>query len=202
MTTKLGTCLEGELVSLLRAGHEPALAELFRRFETKLYTYALKFSRQQELAEEILQDVFVSLWEYRAEIDTSLPISALLYRMTRNKILNALRQETRLARQRKTYSFSMEVSRDLTEERVVLNDYHRIMDRAIENLPTQRRSIFKMNHLDGMSYDEIAGALGISRNTVRNQMIKSMKYVRGFLSANVDLNINVIIVLHLVTYLA
>ncbi|MBT1708474.1 RNA polymerase sigma-70 factor [Fulvivirgaceae bacterium PWU5] len=202
MTTKLGTCLEGELVSLLIAGHEPALAELFRRFEAKLYTYALKFARQQELAEEILQDVFVSLWEYRAEIDTSLPLSALLYRMTRNKILNALRQETRLAQQRKTYSFSMEVSRDLTEERVVLNDYHRIMDKAIENLPKQRRSIFKMNHLDGMSYDEIAETLGISRNTVRNQMIKSMKYVRDFLSANVDLNINTIIVLHLLTYLA
>lgn len=202
MTTKLATCLEGELVSLLRAGQEPALAELFRRFEARLYAYALKFTRQQELAEEILQDVFVSLWEYRAEIDTSLPLGALLYRMTRNKILNVLRQETRLARQRKTYSFSMEVSRDLTEERVVLNDYHRIMDKAIENLPTQRRSIFKMNHLDGMSYDEIAETLGISRNTVRNQMIKSMKYVRDFLSANVDLNINMIVVLHLLTYLA
>jgi RNA polymerase sigma-70 factor (ECF subfamily) len=194
--------LEGELVSLLKVGHEPALAELFRRFEGKLYTYSLKFTRQQELAEEILQDVFVSLWEYRAEIDTSLPLGALLYRMTRNKILNALRQETRLAEQRKTYSFSMEVSRDLTEERVVLNDYHRIMDKAIENLPKQRRSIFKMNHLDGMSYDEIAETLGISRNTVRNQMIKSMKYVRDFLSANVDLNINTILVLHLLTFLA
>jgi RNA polymerase sigma-70 factor (family 1) len=202
MSMKLGNCLEAELVSLLMAGHEPALAELFRRYEVKLYTYVSRFSKNPELAEEILQDVFVSLWEYRETIDPTMPLGALLYKISKNKILNAVRQESRMVQVHKAYGLSMEVSRDLTEEKVFLNDYQRIMDTAIANLPRQRRSIFQMNHQEGKTYDEIAATLGISRNTVRNQMIKSLKYIRDFLNANFDLNINSLILIHLVTLLA
>jgi RNA polymerase sigma-70 factor (family 1) len=202
MRKNLGNYSEVELVSLLKTGHEPALAELFRRYELKLYKYAMRFLRRAELAEETLQDVFVSLWEYREQLDSELSVSPLLYKITKNKILNVIRHESRLQQQRKVYSLSMEVSRDLTEEKVVLDDYQRMMDRAIENLPRQRRSIFKMIHQEGKSYEEIAITLGISRNTVRNQMIKSLKYVRDFLNTNVDLNINTVILFHLLTYLA
>lgn len=183
------------------AGFEPALAELFKRYEVKLYTYVSKFSKNSELAEEILQDVFVSLWEYRETIDPAIPLGALLYKIAKNKILNAVRQETRMAAVHKDYSFSMEVSRHLTEEKVIQNDYDRMVDTAIANLPRQRRSIFRMNHQEGKTYDEIAAALGISRNTVRNQMIKSLKYIRNFLNTNLDLNINSL-VLFLLTWLA
>ena len=182
--------MEAELVTLLMASHEPALAELFTRYEVRLYTYVCRFSKNPELAEEILQDVFVSLWEYRETIDPAIPLGALLYKIAKNKILNAVRQETRMVQLHKAYGLSLEVSRDLTEEKVFQNDYQRIMDTAIANLPRQRRSIFRMNHQEGKTYDEIAAALGISRNTVRNQMIKSLKYVRDFLNANFDLNIN------------
>lgn len=188
------------MVALLMAGHEPALAELFRRYEVKLYTYVVKFSKSPELAEEILQDVFVSLWEYRETIEPALPLGALLYKIAKNKILNAVRRESRMAEVHKAYSLSMEVSRDFTEEKVFQNDYQRIMDKAIGNLPRQRRSIFQMNHQEGKTYDEIAATLGISRNTVRNQMIKSLKYIRDFLNANFDLNINAVVLIHLLTY--
>jgi len=198
---KLRNCLEAELVILMMASHEPALAELFRRYEVKLYAYVSRFSKNPDLVEEILQDVFVSLWEYRATIDPAMPLGALLYKISKNKILNAVRQESRMVQVHKAYSLSMEVSRDLTEEKVIQNDYQRIMDKAIANLPRQRRSIFRMNHQEGKTYDEIAATLGISRNTVRNQMIKSLKYVRDFLNANFDLNINSYILL-LLTLLA
>jgi RNA polymerase sigma-70 factor (ECF subfamily) len=197
MRIKLGNCLEAELVSLLMAGFEPALAELFRRYEVKLYTYVYKFSKNQELAEEILQDVFVSLWEFRETIDPTMPLGALLYKIAKNKILNAVRRESRLAQVHKDYGLTMEVSRDLTEEKVVQNDYDRMVNTAIDNLPRQRRSIFRMNHQEGKTYDEIAAVLGISRNTVRNQMIKSLKYVRNFLITNLDLNINSFVLLSL-----
>jgi len=190
MSMKLRNCLEAELVTLLMASHEPALAELFRRYEVRLYTYVSRFSKNPELAEEILQDVFVSLWEYRQTINPAMPLGALLYKIAKNKILNAVRQETRIVQLHKTYSLSMEVSRDLTEEKVFQNDYQRLIDTAIANLPRQRRSIFRMNHQEGKTYDEIAATLGISRNTVRNQMTKSLKYIRDFLNANFDLNIN------------
>ncbi len=193
MNNKNAPHSEVELVSLLKTGHEPALAEIFRRYEAKLYVYALRFSKDRELTEEILQDVFVSLWEYREEINIEIPVSALLYKIIKNKLLNAIRQETRMQSRRKEYSTFMEISRDLTEEHVLLNDYHEMIDRAINSLPRQRRSIFRMNHEEGKSYDQIADALGISKNTVRKQMVKSIKYVRDFLKINLKLNVNAIV---------
>lgn len=193
MNNKITIYSEAELVSLLKAGHEPALAEIFRRYEIKLYIYAVRFLKDKELTEEILQDVFVSLWEYREEINTTIPLGALLYKIVKNKLLNAIRQENRMQLRRKEYSAFIEVSRDLTEEHVLLNDYNAIVEKAINSLPRQRRSIFRMNHQEGKSYDQIAEALGISKNTVRKQMVKSIKYVRDFLNTHVKLNVNAVV---------
>jgi RNA polymerase sigma-70 factor (ECF subfamily) len=187
MKTKLSSYSEHELVTLLKSGSEPAFKELFVRFEQKLYHYTLKFTRSKEATEEILQDIFIKLWEYRENLDTTLSFNALMFRIAKNNILNYLRNESRQMSMRKEYSFSMEAMRNSTEEKIFFEEYIRMTDRAIDNLPAQRRSIFKMSRYEGKSYEEIAGVLGISKDTVRLQIIKSLKSLKKSMVTYVDM---------------
>lgn len=172
---------------MLKDGSESALEELFARFEQKVFAYTLKFTRSKELAEETLQDIFIKLWEYREKLDLSLSFNALIYKIAKNVILNYLRQESRQLLFKKEYSLTAESMRNFTEEKIFFEEYQQMTDRAIGHLPTQRQAIFKMSRNEGKSYEEIAATLGISKNTVRIQIIKSLKSIREFMLLNADI---------------
>ncbi|AYB31916.1 RNA polymerase sigma-70 factor [Chryseolinea soli] len=180
-------CSEYELVTLLKEGSEPALKELFLRFEQKILLYVFRLTRSHEVAEEILQDTFVKLWECRESLDMSLSFSAFVYKIAKNRILNYLRSNTAQVAMKKAYSLSMVTSRNATEEQIFFNEYVQIADRAIDCLPPQRKSIFKMSRNEGKSYEEIAVTLGISKNTVRVQIVQSLKDIRRFMSLHSDI---------------
>lgn len=187
MKKKLSVYSENELVSMLKEGNESALEELFRRFEQKVFAYAFRFTRSKELAEETLQDIFIKVWEYREKLDVSLSFNALIYKIAKNTILNYLRRESRQLMFRKEYGMSMESMRNFTEEKIFFEEYQQMTDRAIDHLTAQRQAIFKMSRNEGKSYEEIAAALGISKNTVRLQIIQSLKCIREFMVLNADI---------------
>lgn len=175
-----------ELITFLKSGKEPAFQELFYRYENKVYLYALKLTLSREAARELTHDIFIKVWEYREKIDENMAFSSLLFRIARNHILNHLRDQGRQLALQREYTSSIEESRNSTEEAVTWQEYLQATDRAIEQLPRQRRSIFTMSRKEGKSYDEIAEALGISRNTVRIQMIKSLKFIRKYIVVYLD----------------
>lgn len=187
MKKKLSVYSENELVSMLKEGNESALEELFRRFEQKVFAYAFRFTRSKELAEETLQDIFIKVWEYREKLDVSLSFNALIYKIAKNTILNYLRRESRQLMFRKEYGLSMESMRNFTEEKIFFEEYQQMTDRAIDHLSAQRQVIFKMSRNEGKSYEEIAATLGISKNTVRLQIIQSLKCIREFMVLNADI---------------
>ncbi|MBL0745603.1 RNA polymerase sigma-70 factor [Chryseolinea lacunae] len=187
MKKNLRNCSEYELVTLLKEGSEPALKELFLRFEQKILLYVFRLTRSHEVAEEILQDTFIKLWEYRENLDVTLSFSAFVYKIAKNRILNYLRANTTRVALKKEYSLSMVTSGNATEEQIFFDEYVRIADRAIDCLPPQRKSIFKMSRNEGKSYEEIAVALGISKNTVRLQIVQSLKDIRRFMSMHSDI---------------
>jgi RNA polymerase sigma-70 factor (ECF subfamily) len=177
---------ENELIELLKKSHERAFEELFMRFEQRVFLYAVKLTKSREVAEEILHDVFIKVWEHRENIDPSIPLSAIIFTIAKNNILNHLRQESRFTALKKEYSLSVVTSTNATEDGMLMEEYLHVTNRAIENLPAQRRSIFKMSRIEGKSYEEIAESLGISKDTVRNQMIKSLKTIREYIAVHID----------------
>jgi RNA polymerase sigma-70 factor (family 1) len=191
MKKQLNQYSEYELLVLLKEGSEPAFSELFKRFEQKIYLYALKFTHNKLTAEEMVQDVFVKLWEYRENIDLALPFSALLFKITKNNVLNHLRGESRQLAARKSGEAPMGAVRNIIEDKIIFDEYIQIADRAISLLPPQRRSIFKMSRYEGKTYDEIAAALGISKDTVRVQMVKSLKTIREFMLVHADVTVSI-----------
>ncbi|MFD1001114.1 RNA polymerase sigma factor [Ohtaekwangia kribbensis] len=182
-----------DLVTALRTGSEPAFRELFNRYAGKVFRYVMRFVPAEPVAEELMQDVFMKVWNYRENLDASQSFNNFLFRITKNHILNHLRDMQRDVALNKEYRLSLSSFHNAVEESLIHEEYIALANKAIALLPDKRRSIFIMSRLEGMSYEQIAQALDISKDTVRLQMIKSIKSIREYLRLHVDVPIGIVI---------
>jgi RNA polymerase sigma-70 factor (family 1) len=182
-----------DLITALRAGSEPAFRELFNRYADKVFRYVMRFVPAEAVAEELMQDVFMKVWNYRENLDPAQSFNNFLFRITKNHILNYLRDTQRDVALNKEYRLSLSSFHNAVEESLIHEEYIALANKAIALLPDKRRSIFIMSRLEGMSYEQIAQALDISKDTVRLQMIKSIKSIREYLRLHVDVPIGMVI---------
>lgn len=187
---------EVSLIRDLKSGKEQAFREIFSRYYHRVYGYVLKISRDSNLSEEITQDVFVKIWNYRANIDEHRQFSFFIFKVAKNTLLNALKKES------VHQSLSEEAVLNLVsgispEDDYLWKQYCEILEEGLMNLPEKCRVIFEKSRFEGKSYDEIAQDLGISKNTVRLQIIKSLKIMRNFFREHPEMEIiKVLIVLY------
>jgi RNA polymerase sigma-70 factor (ECF subfamily) len=182
-----------DLVTALRTGSEPAFRELFNRYAGKVFRYVMRFVPAEPVAEELMQDVFMKVWNYRENLDAAQSFNNFLFRITKNHILNYLRDTQRDVALNKEYRLSLSSFHNAVEESLIHEEYIALANKAISLLPDKRRSIFIMSRLEGKSYEQIAQALDISKDTVRLQMIKSIKSIREYLRLHVDVPIGMTI---------
>ncbi|RAV31033.1 RNA polymerase sigma-70 factor [Sinomicrobium soli] len=167
---------------------EHAFRELFYRYQDRLYRYNQKILRNREASEEILQDVFVKVWNYRHQIDESRKFSFLLFKMAKNTIINYLKSQ-KAKQQLAPETISALATHVCPEETMIWQQYNTMLDRAIAELPERCRIVFEKSRVEGKSYDEIAEDLGISRNTVRLQIIKSLKLIKNYLNHHPEMDL-------------
>ena len=163
---------------------EAIFADIFKKHEARLYLLAHRLTKSDLYTKDIIQEVFLKLWEHRAELHTIKNIEAWLYKATENKIIDLLRKAAADRRLRDALWNNITRQESQTESQVISKDYNHVMQNAIEKLPPQRKLIYYMNKEEGMSYDEIASQLSISRNTVRNQLADAIQSIRRFFSRN------------------
>lgn len=169
------------LVALLVKGNEDAFKKLFLIYEKSVMLYALKLTHSREASEELVQDIFIKIWEYRSKIDPNKPFEALLFKIAKNHILNYLRD----LKKEHTWSVNDETFQQIAisesgqpDHLLIRKEYTHHLEHIIHQLPAKRQKIFIMNKLEGFSYAEIAQELGISKDTVRLQLIQSMKFIK------------------------
>ena len=163
----------------LRGLSEAAFEKLFRQLYEELYYHACRYLWRREDAEEVVQDVFVRLWEKRMELQISTSVKAYLYTAVRNRAINHLN-----SRWAKESHLSLESFDNLTvgnEEAPDQEALIRLLQQAITTLPEQCRIIFQLSRQSGLTYDEIAEELGISRETVKSQVKIALRKLRAFL---------------------
>jgi RNA polymerase sigma-70 factor (ECF subfamily) len=175
------------------AGHnnektlEVLFSEIFRQHEQRLYTLAFRLTKSDQYSKDIVQDVFLKLWDHRNTISSIHNMEAWLYRITENKVFDFLRKASSDTRMRQVIWGNMEQIANEAEQYVAAKEYNLIIQKAIHQLPPQRRLIYQLNKEDGMNYQQIAKELQISRHTVKNQLSSAVQSVRRFLERNVKL---------------
>ena len=173
--------LNKSIICKLSSGDEKAFRQVYDTYKSKLYFFALKFTRNDSDAEEIVQQVFIKLWDYRDAIDPQLSFDAYLFRITRNIAFNFLKSQAREALHKQEMEAAKNQKDYQTEEVLAYHEFEEIALQAIESLPEKRQIIFKMSHDEGLSVEEIAEMLEISVNTVKSQLVKASKTIKEHL---------------------
>ncbi len=185
---------EKQLLERLGVQDAWAFDVLYDRFRPKVYTYALRISRSIEVAEDIVHEVFLRLWQSN-EPERIESVEAYLRVITRNLTLKWLRR-TILER---TISAAIKDDRtatDLsTEQWINLRDTQEVIDRAIELLPPQRRLIFHLCKNEGLKYKEVAERTNLSQLTVKTHMQLALRFLRDYMAKYHDLVVLLLVIL-------
>lgn len=166
------------LVKLTNHDHH-SFQELYNRFSTQLYANILRMVRDTDLAQEILQDVFVKVWEKRGLIDPEKPFPAYLFQIARNMVYDHFRK---LALEKKLETHLLGNGTDTyshIEEELIFKENNRLLLEAIDKLSPQRKQVFTLCKLEGKSYHEVSNLLHISTSTVSDHLLKSNKFIRA-----------------------
>lgn len=173
---------ETNLLQEVAAGNEKAFQQLFEWHYGKLYNYLLRVTKSKEIAEEIAIDIFVKLWIGREFIQDIRHLDAFLQKVAHNKALDFFKMAARNARMHKLIRKEMEAAREQEADyRLMDSEYQHLITQAIDQLSPQRKMVFTMSRVEGLTHDEIARRLQLSRNTVRNTIAESLKSIRQFL---------------------
>jgi len=158
-----------------------AFEKLFKA-QYKLLTYqAMKYLKDISAAEEIVQDVFVRLWEKREAIVITGSIHAYLAVSVRNSCFNYLKHQRIVDTYERNAISGFLADPSLNEENMGDMEFEGAVLKAIEQLPPQRKRVFIMSRIDGLKYQEIADKMGLSIKTIEVQMGKALKQMRSLL---------------------
>lgn len=163
---------------------EILFSDIFRQHEHRLYALALRLTKSEQTASDIIQEVFLKLWEQRENIAGINNMEAWLYRLTENKVIDFLRKAAADHRLEEKIWAGLQQIMNETELYITAKEYNQIIQKAITQLSPQRRLIYQLNKEEGLGYQQIADKLQISRHTVKNQIFTAVQSVRRFITKN------------------
>ena len=168
---------EKQLLQELKLGNEKAFTQLYQKYWRQVYNFSRLYLRTIDAAEEVVQDVFVKLWESRKSIRDEDNFKGLLFIMTRNLIFNSSRKHLNEEAYKMSILSAMEESYDIDAE-IDAADLQMFIDRLISELPPQRQTIFNLSRKEHKSYKEIAAELNLSEKTVEHQISAALKFLK------------------------
>lgn len=169
---------EKELIKKIVDGDEQAFSVIFFKYLPVLQSFALKFSKSADATEEIIQDAFVRVWLNRDKLSDVENVKAYLYKYVSNECLTFLRKKIRAEKVSDIYKIKNPDHTTNTSDTINLNEINRIVAKAVNKLPNQRRKIYQLSRSDGKTIPEIAEILDISPSTVKNALVTALKEIR------------------------
>jgi RNA polymerase sigma-70 factor (ECF subfamily) len=168
-----------DLASRIRDSDHRAYAELFKRTHAPLLRYVFRFTGSEARALDVVQDVFLKLWEQREKLDIRISVKAFLYTMARHRALNTRRNDSRQE------AMSDEALQDLAQPAVDDLDTAldaRELDRCfrtwIRQLPPRRAEAFVLSRFHELSHREISAIMGLSKRTVDTHIVHALRFLK------------------------
>jgi RNA polymerase sigma-70 factor, ECF subfamily len=157
---------------------EAAFEQVFKTHYKNLHAYAFTILKDEDEAEEMVQQVFFKLWERLEHLSFSGRIAAYLYRAVHNESLNFIKHQKVKAGHQLHVAYSMKNESEQAQPRMIRKELENKFREALNELPEQCRTVFQLSRFEDMKYKEIADKLDISVKTVENHMGKALKLLR------------------------
>lgn len=165
------------LLEGLKSGGRQAFETIYLKYWDKLYSSVYKRVKSGAVAEEIVQDFFVSLWEKRSVIKIHTSFEAYIFTSVRYLVLNYLQKEITRSNYRLSLPAEEQYS-DYTLNQIYLNELNKVIEDEISQLPDKCQHVFRLSRQENLNTKEIAEKLGISTKTVENHLTKALKILR------------------------
>jgi RNA polymerase sigma-70 factor (ECF subfamily) len=177
-----GSYNDKELLRNLHDGHAGAFAEIYERYWDKLLAYTMRAIRRQPDAEDIVQELFVSIWRRRHELDIELALSTYLYNSARYLAIRHIEKGNTYSDYLQRLALRVGAEEGIVsgvEAEIFGRELETQIDQLIGQLPEKMREVFILSRRHHLSYKEIADRLSISEETVRKQVYKSLQILRS-----------------------
>ncbi|HVS96323.1 MAG TPA: sigma-70 family RNA polymerase sigma factor [Puia sp.] len=179
---------EKQVLQLVSRGDRPAFQQLYTAYFGHVQRYIFLFEPSGDSLDELTQDVFIRIWEKRSHLATVDSFKDYLFFITRNVVFNYLRS-LKIRQKMAVLDGSPGTGVYETENQFLFKQYYHIVVEAMDKLPAGRRKILKMSIDDGLSLDEIAAQLNISRAGVKKQLYAATAFVRKYLQEHGEITV-------------
>lgn len=173
---------ESILIKQIKRGNKLAFDNLYHVYFDKLFGFAFKLTQSREDAEEIVQEVFIKIWELRDELDENKNFASLLFVMAKHKIYNKARRRVHEYAYQNYYQQTHQQAITTVEHQIDYLETKQFLDAAIQHLPAKRKEIFIMSRKEGLSNKEIAEKLNTSTSNIENHINKALKSLKSYLA--------------------
>lgn len=168
-------CTDDELIPLLNKGDEAAFTEMYDRYWEKMASYAFRLTRSEEEAADIVQEIFVSLWNRREMLEVKGTLVSYLIKSTRNLSLRYIERNITKHDFLERLSATMQHALAEFDDPISLKQLQEHIDGRVEKLPSKMREIYILSREEQLSHREIAQKLGIAETTVKKQINNALK---------------------------
>lgn len=161
-------------------GDSEAFGKIYTYFKDAVLANILKIIHQPHIAEDILQDTFVKLWENRSRFSDKQSVAAWLFRVSYHSSIDHIRGMLRAKLKTETSLLLEEEGKMENQQELLHEVYHKeaLLQEAISMLPPKKRQVFELCKLEGKSYAEVSEALNIAKSTVKDYIIESNKSIK------------------------
>ena len=179
LSKKLTKDDEIKLVQQLNQGSSLAFQELFHHYNQHLYRFSLSYLKSETEAEEIVQEVFMKIWEKRLSLNHNYSFHSYLFTIAFNAVKKRFNRRQKEAKYKYDLFQTLIIEYPSLEQRQDLETLLEKLERLIDLLPEKRQKIFKKRKQEGLSIETIAEEMNISPKTVKNQITEAMKFLKS-----------------------
>jgi RNA polymerase sigma-70 factor (ECF subfamily) len=178
-----------ELLLLLKKGDMTAFNSIYNKYCYKLHEFVLTYLKQEEDAEEIVQEVFVKIWESRGKIDIYSSFESFLFTIAYNATISLLRKRVSENKSREYLKSLQQI--DTAEpiiDEIQFRELNQKVQSLLEQLTPRQKEIYLLSREDSLTHKEIAQKLNISESTVNNHLVTTLKYLKSHIDSGLAIN--------------
>ena len=158
-----------------------AFNELFNKYGQKVYNFSMQHLKHEEDVKDLVQEIFAKIWDIRNKIDEKKSFDSFLFTITLNTIRDYFRKQVKNRNLINKWLEDAMAYSESTSQSVELASLEKVVDSFVEQLPPKRQMVFRLSRIHGLSNDEIAERMKITKKTVENHLNLALKHLRGLL---------------------